>query len=392
MNVKVLALSLAGVLALNATAQEVTSDYAQTTPAKEVSFKTGGKWFLNLHFGFNQMLSMDNQNWAVDVTPFQNNALPLQGGIGFGTWWNPYFATRFMVDLGQFTNDYANDKNAMFVNPHIDFMFDMSNYWAPYDADRVFHFIPYVGLGAFMGERVFMDDNLTKRFDWFEGERFNPIVSVSGHLGFDLAFNFSRNFQLTIGPSAAITNAIEFVSANGYEGNEFLTQLNLGLNFGLNNKTFEAIEPMDYELLNSLQSEINSLRSQNAELSKRPVRCPECPDQVVAPAAAPAPQGVVYFRIDSSKIDKNQFINIYQVAEFVKSTNTPITVTGYADVETGNPDYNMSLSEKRARNVADVLIEEYGVASDLITIDYKGDTVQPFETNAWNRVVIMKNK
>ena len=49
----------------------------------------------------------------------------------------------------------------------------------------------------------------------------------------------------------------------------------------------------------------------------------------------------------------------------------------------------MTLSEKRAREVARILTDEYGVPSSQITIDYKGDTVQPYAENAWNRVVIM---
>ena len=392
MNVKVLALSLAGVLALSANAQEVTSDYAQTTPAKEVAFKTGGKWFLTLQGGVNNTFSVTgrtvNDNWNV------GEWLGYNAGLGIGTWWNPYFGTRLMIEWNWLRNPYVGMVNDEYplahnLNPHIDFLFDMSNFWAPYNADRVFHFVPFVGLGYLGTQRVFQEQANTDMYleDW------NFIHSFGVNAGINLDFNFTRNFALSITPSVAIGNVFENTTIDGtYEPNEFIAKLTAGLTFGLNNKVFEAVEPMDYDLLNSLQSEINSLRSQNAELSKRPVRCPECPDQVVAPAATPAPQGVVYFRIDSSKIDKNQFINIYQVAEFVKSTNTPITVTGYADVETGNPDYNMSLSEKRARNVADVLIEEYGVPSDLITIDYKGDTVQPFETNAWNRVVIMKNK
>ena len=390
MNVKVLALSLAGVLALSANAQEVTSDYVQTTPAKEVAFKPASKWFLTLQGGVNNIYSFTgapNEFGFVDRMGYN-------AGLGFGTWWNPYFGTRLMVEWNWVRNPYVGMVNneyplAHTLNPHMDFLFDMSNYFAPYNADRVFHFVPFVGVGYFGSQRVFADQATTDLYM----ENLNFAHSFSVNAGVNLDFNFSRNFALSLTPSVALANILDHTTINVYEPNELLLKLTAGLTFGLNNKTFEAVEPMDYDLLNSLQSEINNLRSQNAELSKRPVRCPECPEQVVAPAATvTAPQGVVYFRIDSSKIDKNQFINIYQVAEFVKANNTPITVTGYADVETGNPDYNMSLSEKRARNVADVLIEEYGVPSDLITIDYKGDTVQPFETNAWNRVVIMRNK
>ena len=43
---------------------------------------------------------------------------------------------------------------------------------------------------------------------------------------------------------------------------------------------------------------------------------------------------MVYFRINSAKIDKNQQINIYNTAEFMKNNNAPIKVVGYADKKT----------------------------------------------------------
>ena len=49
----------------------------------------------------------------------------------------------------------------------------------------------------------------------------------------------------------------------------------------------------------------------------------------------------------------------------------------------------MTLSERRAKAVAKALVEKYGVSEDMIEVDFKGDTVQPYETNEWNRVVIM---
>ena len=159
----------------------------------------------------------------------------------------------------------------------------------------------------------------------------------------------------------------------------------------IRDRLWSGVQPMDWDLVNGLQSQINDLRSQKAELSKRPVRCPECPE-VKQTVVEKNYENVVYFRIDSSKIDKNQEINLFNTAEYVKANNTPITVTGYADVQTGTSNYNMQLSEKRARNVADKLINEYGVPSELITIDYKGSDVQPYDINAWNRVVIMKSK
>ena len=62
-------------------------------------------------------------------------------------------------------------------------------------------------------------------------------------------------------------------------------------------------------------------------------------------------------------------------------------MTGYADVNTGNAKINSKLSEKRANNVAEAL-KAKGIAANRITIDYKGDTVQPYNTPEENRVSI----
>ena len=168
-----------------------------------------------------------------------------------------------------------------------------------------------------------------------------------------------------------------------------IVQLSAGLTFKLGKTDFEVLEPMDYALLNDLNGQINKLRAENDELSKRPVSCPEC-----APAVTEVVNNyvdnVVYFRLNSSKIDKNQQINIFNTAQFVKENNAPIKVIGYADKKTGTSSYNMGLSEKRARAVAKELIEKYGVSSDQITIEWKGSDEQPYGENNWNRVVIMR--
>jgi outer membrane protein OmpA-like peptidoglycan-associated protein len=161
------------------------------------------------------------------------------------------------------------------------------------------------------------------------------------------------------------------------------------LNFNIGRKEFEVIEPMDYALLNDLNSQINNLRARNAELEKRPERCPECPPPAVIPPSRENSQNVVYFRLNSAKIDAHQEININNTAEYAKKHNLPIKLVGYADRKTGNPDYNKGLSERRARAVAEQLTKKYGVSSDKISIDWRGDEVQPYSVNEWNRVVIM---
>jgi outer membrane protein OmpA-like peptidoglycan-associated protein len=146
---------------------------------------------------------------------------------------------------------------------------------------------------------------------------------------------------------------------------------------------------MDYALLNDLNSQINALRAENDELSKRPVSCPEC-EEVAPTIINNYSENVVYFRLNSAKIDKNQQINIFNTAEFMKEKGTPIKVIGYADKDTGTSEYNMGLSERRAKAVAKELIDKYGISSNQITIEWRGSDEQPYDKNNWNRVVIMR--
>ncbi|MBR8712194.1 OmpA family protein [Porphyromonas levii] len=374
MKTKFIALALAGVFALSASAQEVkTSSNFADQPAKNVAFlPNSGNWFITLQGGVDYAFG-----WGLFTDTNKTDAkfmdrMNYSAGLGIGKWHNPYFGTRLMLDWNWITNPYeskVDNKYRKFhaLNPHFDFLFDVTNYFAPYKADRVFHFVPWIGVG-------YQAEMMSGKFDFK-----NINHQVTANAGINLDFQIAPAVTFTIAPSIAAFPENGNIAANA--------QLRAGLTFNIN-PGFEAVEPMDYALVNSLQSEINSLRSQNAELSKRPVRCPECPE-VAAVATQVKSENVVFFRIGSAKVDRNQMINIFNTAEFVKANNAPVVVVGYADAQTGTSEFNMKLSEKRAREVARILTDEYGVSSDQITIDYKGDGVQPYAENAWNRVVIM---
>ena len=76
------------------------------------------------------------------------------------------------------------------------------------------------------------------------------------------------------------------------------------------------------------------------------------------------------------------------VAYLNKYPEAKVTVTGYADKGTGNPKINVGYAQKRAEMVADLLVNTYGISRSRITVDSKGDTVQPYEQNDLNRVSI----
>lgn len=79
---------------------------------------------------------------------------------------------------------------------------------------------------------------------------------------------------------------------------------------------------------------------------------------------------------------------IREISDFVKShKDVKVSVCGYADKGTGNPRINMGYSQQRAEAVTKALTEA-GVPAEIITTEWKGDTVQPFEENDLNRVAI----
>ena len=93
------------------------------------------------------------------------------------------------------------------------------------------------------------------------------------------------------------------------------------------------------------------------------------------------------FVINKAELTEQSNAYLYQIAQAYK--NSELVVKGYADAQTGNPEYNMELSKKRAEVVKAKLIE-YG-ATNVVTEAY-GDTVQPFADNDMNRVAIVIKK
>ena len=96
------------------------------------------------------------------------------------------------------------------------------------------------------------------------------------------------------------------------------------------------------------------------------------------------------FATNSSTVQQTSYADIKELAEFMaKHPNSEVTIAGHAS-NTGAADYNMDLSERRAIVVADVLINEYGVAPGRVSSKGYGIT-QPLiegsskEANQANR-------
>ena len=374
---------LSGVL-LSVSAQEYQPQIGFSTEnGSKANFKknnAGDNWFISLGGGVSMYVG--DQNAEADM----GDRLNWAAGLSFGKWYNPYLGFRLKLAGGQMkdfsyilgsTSNVLSKKDFVYGDAHVDLMWDVTNYWAPYNENKVVRFIPFVGMGyAIRPEKE------------VGGWNYKKSESPTINLGVQIPFRLGKRVDLFLEGEYALLNE-EFNRVNmGHEEDRMISAL-LGFNFKLGRTNFEVIEPMDYDLLNDLNNQINALRAQNAELSKRPEFCPECPKVEPVIQEKEIMKNAVFFRLNSSVIDKNQEGNIFNTAEYAKKFNLPIKLIGYADKDTGTADYNYGLSERRARAVAKMLTEKHGIPTDRLSIEWKGDREQPYQINNWNRLVIM---
>lgn len=377
-------------------AQEEAKTYTETAGFKN-AFKhnsAGSNWFIQLGAGGQLMLANDGD----DKELFSTDAITLAPTFAVGKWFSPWLGVRLKGQGGSLHSFPVGEDGMMlknmYYNGHFDLLWNMSNYWGKYNAKRVFSFIPYVGVGGY-----YRDKNEQSNLGLLTTNEGIPVYDnggdqygVSLHGGFLMEFRLSNHVGLHLDLAGMVTddwfNAL-IPHESRYEG---VLSATAGFTFNLGKSYFEVVDQMDYALINDLNSKINSLRAENEQLSKRPVSCPECP-KVTPPAPVQEINyvpNVVYFRLNSSTVDANQQISIYNTAEFVKNSGEKIKVVGYADKGTGSSAYNLKLSEKRAKAVAKELTSKYGISSDKIVVEWKGDNEQPYsKQNSWNRVVIM---
>ena len=107
-----------------------------------------------------------------------------------------------------------------------------------------------------------------------------------------------------------------------------------------------------------------------------PVVTPPPPPVVRPPVVQPAPvarEFVVYFDWDRSDLTAEASSVVSQAANYAKSGRpTRVLVVGHADTS-GSAAYNVGLSNRRARTVADALVAQ-GVNGGVISLDGKGET------------------
>ena len=129
---------------------------------------------------------------------------------------------------------------------------------------------------------------------------------------------------------------------------------------------------------------MQQLESRDAELNEE--RSEETPIPVL-------PDLAIFFEIGKANITEKSMVNIGYLADIIKQfPEKRYVLFASADKETGTPDFNMKLSQKRGDAVYKALVEKYGVDPQQLRVQAVGSTQQKFDGAQLNRVVVIEDQ
>lgn len=349
-----------------------TAAVAQETKV-EYEYQPYPHWFVGAQGGAQVTFT----NYKIDklVTP--------QYAVQFGRWFAPEFGARFHV-MGYETkggfpaNLYtqygvaespASDYKFKALTGDMDFLFNMSNILCPNRTNHTWNWILLAGFGVNYSWDYDKYEDLISRYAQYYS---NPVrgtknTTFNGRFGTQVEYNISRNFSVNLELQANYKNDLYNLKVNDKMDWQAVALLGVTYKFGhpKTKKVIEVKEPVYATRIDTVWYEDVTYKTVPADMdSKQNIK----------------------FAIRKS--DPTGAPEIAQIAEFVKNhKDVKVSVTGYADKGTGTPKINMRYSKKRAEAVTKALVDA-GVPAEIITTEWKGDTVQPFPANDDNRVAI----
>ncbi|MCR4995005.1 MAG: OmpA family protein [Bacteroidales bacterium] len=304
-----------------------------------------------------------------------NKMISPNGQIALGYQFTPVWALRLAVNGWQSKGGFGNNDTYKwnYVAPGLDVKFNIVNAIAGYNPNRLFSANIILGAAANIGFNNDEAAEVTKykmRKLW-DGTCVNPV----GRMGFDLDFRLSKCVSLNL-EATSNTTLDRYNSKKDFpDGNaDWYFNVLAGVKIALGNT--EKVIPVAVPVV---------IEEPAPEPKPEPKPTPK-PKPIVK--KAPEMQTEIFYAIRETVIPESEQAKVNNLIAFLKANpETKVSVTGYADAGTGNPKINMMYSEGRAENVAKALTEA-GIDAARITVDAKGDTVQPFSDNDKNRVTI----
>lgn len=340
--------------------------------AQEQRIKEEGKTVFNPHWFIQVQAGAAHTIGEAKFTDLISPAAALNVGYKFA----PAFGARIGVSGWQAKGGWVTPEQVYqykYLQGNLDIMADLSTLFCGFNPNRVFNGYLFAGVGlnhGFDNDEANALDTRTYEMQYLWQDKQNLVAGRMG-LGCDLRLNDRLAINIE-GNANILSDKFNSKKAGNCDW-QFNVLVGLNIKFG---KSYTKTAPIYYEPEPVVE------QPKPEPVVEKPQPQPE-PVVVVEPM-----KQNIFFALNSAKIQDDQQAKITSLVEYMeKNPATKVSITGYADKETGNPRINKALSEKRANNVAQAL-KSRGIAADRIVADYKGDTVQPYGVPEENRVSI----
>ena len=337
---------------------------AEGTTNDGLNFKPAPYMFVGVQGGAQTTFSKNYDNLKL-ITP--------TASVSFGAFFTPVVGARLHVN-GAWNKGGYNENGLDFkydykyITTDIDMMINLVNLFSKkcYSPMNVY-LITGFGLNtAWDNNEAYANKNVLPLA--YDGTRFSHNIRVGAMADYNITKNFSVNLEISGNSLSDRYNS----KLSNHDDWQLTTQLGLAYKFGYKKKPVVK-EPEPEPEVWETRIDTTWYDETIYEDVKR--------DRNI--------EKQIFFGLRKDGVDATQ-AQITEVAEFLKGVeNGEITITSYADKGTGNPKINMGYSKKRAESTKKALVKA-GVDEKMIkTVEWKGDTVQPFPENDKNRCSII---
>ena len=347
-----------------------------------------------------------NPHWYVQVQPLGmqytlgegstgdllSYNLQVAGGYNF----NKLLGARFAINAFQskagwdWENAQANWK-WNYVAPSLDVTLNLSNVLFGYSADRLFTLSAFAGVGvniAFSNDEASEVSNFlkTQHYSHTSDQNMRYLwtgtkARVLGQFGLMGDFRINDNWSVGVELQANTLNDKYNSKKAGNSDWYFNGLVGVKYAFGKTSKKQPVVLPYMPTAAPATDATEKVVEKIVEKVVEKKV--------YVETTIAEIRRDINFNRAGNTKISANEMVKVKDIAEFMNQYPTAkVTLVGYADKATGNAKINAVLAEKRVKAVAEALMKKFNIDDSRISIDHKGDTVQPFTGAAANRVTI----
>ena len=326
--------------------------------------------------------------YTVGETDFSDLLSPA-GALSLGYQFTPVFGTRLNIGGWQGKGNVLGpreDYSFNMLSGNLDLTLDLLNIFG-YNHRRVVNPYLFAGGGVIAGFSNGANDvkgvvpSKYFKYLWDDTKFFG-----AGRWGVGINFRLSDIVSLNVEFNENITS--DHLNSKDADNPDFHFNALAGLKFVLGGKPYRQVTSYMAAKEAAKEAE-NNIKAREPEVKKEEEVRPAVQEQKVEVPVVVEPRNfTTFFALNSSVINKEEQNKLDDFAAWMKANpEFKVNIVGFADKKTGNPSYNLKLSQRRVDAVKNYLVEQ-GVAAARIVTDYKGDTVQPFSTNEQNRAVI----